>query len=135
MKDTVDDVKVSGGESLYHVRHQVLPFSWEVLLAYYSDGLTQLLLDWTRRLQHEINDERLDSFSVIGVDLVCSILGDCPVPLDVVLEGDGARYLKISDYQSVLSCRRNATYLDVGLDTLRLQEMEKEDGIVLVDLN
>ena len=93
LKDAVDDVEVSRGKPLDHVRHQVLPFLREVLLANYRDGLAQLLLDWTWRLQHEINDERLDSFSVVGVDLVCSILGNRPVPLDVVLEGDGASNL------------------------------------------
>ena len=102
MKDTVDDVKVPRGEPLDHVGHQVLPFLREVLLANYRDSLAQLLLDRTWRLEHEINDEGLDGFSVVDVDLVCSILGDCPVPLDVVLEGDGARYLQIgnTNYQS-----------------------------------
>ena len=104
MKDTVDDVKVSRGKPLDHVGDEVLPFSWEVLLADYSDGLAQLLLDRSWRLEHEINDETLDSFSVIGVDLVRAILGDSPVPLDVVLEGDGASYLLMgnTDYRNYL---------------------------------
>ena len=102
MEDTIDDMEVSRGKPLYHVGYQVLPSSREILLANDSDGLTQLLLNGARRLEHEINDEGLDSFSVLSVDLVGAILGHRPVPLDVVLEGDGARYLMIenTNYQS-----------------------------------
>ena len=93
MKDSVDNMEVSGGEPLNHVGNKILPFLREVLLADYSDGLTQLLLYWSGRLEHEINDKSLDSFSVRRVDLVGSVLGYGPVPLDVVLEGDGASNL------------------------------------------
>ena len=100
MENTVDDMEVSRGKPLYHVGYQVLPSSREILLANDSDGLTQLLLNGARRLEHEINDEGLDSFPVTGVDLVNSLLGHGPVPLDIVLEGDGARYLMIKNSQS-----------------------------------
>ena len=38
-------------------------------------------------------------------------------------------------YRRYLTVDSVAAYLDIGLDTIRLQKVEKEDGIVLVDLN
>ena len=73
------------------------------------------------------------------MDLVGTILGHRPVPLDVVLEDDGARYLKIRKTKYELSVRNRinilSTYLDVWLDSLGLEQMEEEDGIVLVYLH
>ena len=96
LKDPVDDMEVSSSEPLDHVGNKILPLLRKVLLADYSDGLTQLLLYWSGRLEHEINDKGLDSIPVGGMDLVGALLRHSPVPLDVVLEGDGAGNLMIT---------------------------------------
>ena len=57
LEDSVDHVEVAGGELGHQVRDEVLPVHGEVLLADDGDGLAQLLLHWTGRLQHQVHDQ------------------------------------------------------------------------------
>ena len=95
LKDTVDDVEVSGGKPADHVRDKALPLLGEVLLPDDGNRLTELLLDGPRGLEHQVNDESLHCVPVGPVNLVYTLIRDRPVSLDVILEGDRSSNLEL----------------------------------------
>ena len=58
----------------YHVIDKVWPFQGKVLLAYDSNGSAQLLLNRWRRLQHQVDNARLDRLAIFRMDLVSLLL-------------------------------------------------------------
>ena len=65
------------------------------------------------------------------MDLVLHVLPHLPVPLDVVLEGDGAGHLDTK----VTSGKCWVNDLDIQVPGLVVEQGEEEDRVVLVTLN